>query len=505
MKTTSGSPENIALDYSGNSIAKSTIYNLLGYGVPMLFALVLIPSLLKGLGVERFGILNLAWIVLGYVSFFDFGIGKSLTKIVAEKIGLNQNNEIPKIFWTSLILMLAISLLITLGVIIFLPTLVNNFFTVSRKMQSETLDIFILLAISIPIISTTAGLRGVLEAYQQFGIVNFIRVFLGIFTFLGPLIILMLINSLFWIVFFLIIIRVVVWFLYLFQCFKINREIKSEIKFDFNSVRSLVKFSLWITVANIIGPLMLYSDRFIIGALISAEAITYYATPYEIITKLLLIPGSIIGVLFPVFSASFFSNPILSKKLFFRGTKFVFLIIFPLVLLSISFSFEGLTLWLGEKFAENSSLILQFLAIGVLYNSIAYIPFNFFQGAGKPNVPALINLLEFPFYLLAIWIGAKHWNINGVAFFWSVRIFIDTALMFYIAFKLFDLKFSIKIITFVIFLTIITFLIPYLFTHLIIKGIFVAVFLMAFFLIAWNYILTEEEKMFLLTKIRKHD
>ena len=77
----------LGISFSGTSITKNTVYNLLGFGVPMLMAVAIIPLLIKGMGTERFGLLNLSWIVIGYFSFFDFGIGKSLTKIIAEKIG----------------------------------------------------------------------------------------------------------------------------------------------------------------------------------------------------------------------------------------------------------------------------------------------------------------------------------------------------------------------------------------------------------------------------------
>ena len=77
------------ITYSGKSLAKNSIYNLFGYGIPLIFALVLIPLLIKGLGEERFGILNLAWVIIGYFSFFDFGIGRALTKIKKTKISNN--------------------------------------------------------------------------------------------------------------------------------------------------------------------------------------------------------------------------------------------------------------------------------------------------------------------------------------------------------------------------------------------------------------------------------
>src|SRR3972149_1931152 len=233
--------------YKGSKVAKNTIYNLLGYGIPLIIALVLIPYL------------------------------------------------------------------------------VNSIFIISKDFQQETISTFYVLAISIPIVTTTAGLRGVLEAYQKFDTINVIRIFLGAFTFLGPLLCLIFINSLFWIVIVLIIIRIGVWILYLLQCFKVSSDIKKEVKFNSGLVIPILKLGGWITVANLVAPFIIFPDGFLIGALVSATAVTYYATPYEVVTKLLLIPGALVVVLFPVFSASYNVNPDYSKKLFLSGTKFIFL------------------------------------------------------------------------------------------------------------------------------------------------------------------------------------
>ncbi len=224
-------PKNLRINFSGSSITKNTIYNLLGYGIPMIIALILIPPLINGLGVERYGVLNLAWVVIGYFSFFDFGIGRSLTKIISEKIGTDQINEIPGLFWTSLFLMFAVSLLFLVLLFIFFPFAVT-IFKVSDDLRPEVIRTFYILILSIPIVSTTAGLRGVLEAYQKFGVINIMRIFLGIFTFLVPLVCLIYTQSLFWIVLFLILIRIIMWFLYLKQCFNINPSIKSNIKVE---------------------------------------------------------------------------------------------------------------------------------------------------------------------------------------------------------------------------------------------------------------------------------
>lgn len=51
-------------------------------------------------------------------------------------------------------------------------------------------------------------------------------------------------------------------------------------------------------------------------------------------------------------------------------------------------AFEGLMLWLGSEFADNSTLVLQLLAVGVFINSLAHVPSGLEQGAGRPDLTA---------------------------------------------------------------------------------------------------------------------
>ncbi len=496
--------EDRSKNYSGKTIAKNTIYNLLGYGIPLIFALVIIPFLIKGLGTEKFGILSLAWVVIGYFSFFDFGIGRALTKIVAEKIGANKTDEISGLFWTSFFLMLVISFLGTIILFFFTPSLVHNFIKISKPLQSETLKTFYLLALSIPIVTTTTGLRGVLEAYQRFGIINIIRTLLGLSMFFVPLICLIFTNSLFWIVLSLIIIRILVWLLYFLQCLKLNFNLKSKVYFESKLIKPILKLSSWMTVSNIIGPLIIYLDRFLIGALVSATAIAYYATPYEAVTKLLLVPGALIGVLFPAFSASYLNNPEHTKKLSIRAVKYIFIFLFPIVLTIITFANEGMGLWLGKKFAENSSLILQLLAAGVLFNGMAYIPFAFLQGIGRPDITAKINLIELPFYFIAMWFAIKHFGINGAALVWLLRMFLDALILFFFAQKQISVKieFKFKLSNFFIFTLMIISIIPVLMSGISYKIISILIIILAFIIISWKYLLLDEERMFLISRMK---
>ena len=490
--------------FSGSSIAKNTVYNLLGYGIPLIVALIFIPILVNGLGKERFGILNLIWIVIGYFGFFDFGIGRTLTKIIAEKIGLNKFNEISSILWTSLFIMLIISLFGTIILMLNSSILVYNFFNISSTLQEESLHAFYLLSFAIPVITVSAGLRGVLEAYQKFGVINIIRTILGFFTFLGPALCLIFTNNLFYLVLILVIMRVLILLLYLNQCFKLNISVNIKSGFNFSLIKPILKLSSWMTISNFVNPAIVYIDRFMIGALISATAVTYYSTPYEVVTKLLLIPGALTAVLFPAFSANYLTNSELNKKLVFKAGKYIFIIIFPITLLIVTFSKEVMNLWLGASFLENSSTVLQLLTIGVLVNSISFIPFTFLQGIGRPDITAKIHMVEFPVYILAMWVGIKQGGINGAALVWLIRIIIDAfVLALYtnkIIFKSLKISFNLRKLIFIILVLISIF--PILIEDATLKIASVMIELFLFILIMWNYILEPEEKLFFISHIK---
>lgn len=87
-------------------LARNTVWNLLGQSVPLVVAIFAIPLLVKGLGTDRFGFLTIVWMVIGYFSLFDLGLGRALTKLVAERLSSDKEQEIPPLVWTATVLML---------------------------------------------------------------------------------------------------------------------------------------------------------------------------------------------------------------------------------------------------------------------------------------------------------------------------------------------------------------------------------------------------------------
>ena len=488
---------------SGRLLARNTVYNLIGQMVPLIAAFFSIPFLIDGLGTDRFGVLMLAWMVIGYFSLFDMGLGRALTKLIAEKLGSGDVNEIPALAGTGLFLMSVLGLTGTFAVAALTPWLVHNALKITPFLQIETSRSLFLLAVSIPIVISTAGIRGILEAYQHFGAINLLRVPMGSFTFIGPLIVILFSKSLVTVVAVLVAGRALSWALHLFVCLRLIPVLRLGIKIKRVLIFPLFSFGGWMTISNIIGPLMVYFDRFLIGAMVSMAAVAYYTTPYEVVTKLWFIPGALVFVLYPAFSTMVGHDPIRTARFFTRGTNYILMALFPLILITITLSHEGLALWIGSEFADKSTQVLRWIALGVFINSLGQIPYAFLQGAGRPDITAKLHLFELLFYLPAVWLLIVVYGIEGAAVAWAARMVVDTLILFGISRRiLFAADILQKRFIFIVIGALFAMGLGIFVVGAVFKVFFLFFSLTSFFVTEYFFILSTDEKTYFLSRFK---
>lgn len=415
---------------SSKSVVRNAVNILLGQGLPLIVALYCIPQLILVLGVERFGFLTLIWIFVGYLSIFDLGLGQALTKLIADRIGHGEHEKIPPLFWTAIWLMCGLSVMGLLIVEFTIPYVMSRLFKVSFEFTQEAQLALSVASLSIPFVIISAGTRGVLEAFQRFDLVNWVRIPLGIFTYVAPLLVARhLSNKLTLIAVVLVFGR----FLFLcgtmWLCFKVVPTLYPSQKIQSAQLKALFSFGGWMTLTNLIGPMMVYLDRFVIGSIISMKAVAYYVTPYEAITKLWILPGALMGALFTAFAINLIQNAERTIDQFGKAMNGIFLMMLPVTMLVIIYADIGLTLWLGRDFAIHAIRVFQILAIGVFVNSLARVPFAFIQAAGRPDIPAKLHFIELPLYLFGLQYVLRVWGVEGAAIVWAVRIIVDNIML----------------------------------------------------------------------------
>lgn len=415
---------------SGRAILRNTALNLFGLGAPALVAVVCVPLIIRGLGADRFGILTLVWATIGYFSLFDLGLGNALVKVAAQMVGEGRDDEIPALTWTASAVMLALGLVGALALALSAPWLAGDLLRIPAELERVALTCFYLVALAIPCVISTAGLRGLLEATHRFDLVNAVRLPLGMSNFLGPLLVVLFTRDLRVVVAVLVATRYAAWVAHVIFCARAVPGLWSGRAFQRGWVGELARYGGWMTVTNLSSTLMVYLDRFVIGASVSMAALAYYSTPYEAVTKLWMIPGALMGVVFPAFIAHGSSDPPRAVAILDRAARTVFVAIFPVVLVGVALAYEGLRLWVGTEFAMHGAPVLRWLAVGVFANCMGMVAATALQAYGRPDVTAKANAAELPLYLAALWGLLQLRGIEGAAIAWALRAAVDMVILF---------------------------------------------------------------------------
>ena len=411
-------------------IRRNVLLNLAGFGLPLAAALVAVPVLLHGLGPDRFGVVALALTLVTVVGVLDLGFGRAMTQAVAARIGRGEESRTGALVGTAAAVTAALGILLAAGLFAVAPVVVYRVLEVPDWLQSETVDALRVLALAVPAVLVGNCLRGVLEARQHFGSLTALRAGVGAALLLGPLVALHISPTLLPIMWTFVAVR---WLA--LAAFTVLAGRAAEGRWFFNSkeLLTLARLGGWMTVSTVMASLMIYADRFAIGGLLSMAAVAYYVAPFEIVNRLSAVPAAVMGVLFPAYSQLLAAGSREIGAVYRQTLRTIGLMLAPPVLVIVLFSRPLLELWLGPEVASHSAAVASILAVGALVHGLIQPSFQLLQAAGRPEVPALFQLLEAPLYVGYLVLLTLQFGIVGAASAWLLRVTISLVIQTWLA------------------------------------------------------------------------
>jgi O-antigen/teichoic acid export membrane protein len=406
---------------------RNTIYNLLASFIPALFPLLCVPYLLVCYGPEQYGLLALAWTLLGYANFLDLGLGRAITQIVSTRVAAEKRPEAVMYVLKALVLVLAASALACVLVWLGGARQIVTLLRISPPFARQFEVMLMVLAVATGISVATSVLRGMFEGLKRFGLTTIMRGLSASTTYLGPLIALSFGASLTLAVILVLAGRAAILCAYVGAALPFVRNWYS--KSCGASYRILLSFGGWLTISNLVSPIMATLDRFLVAAWISAGAVAYYATAQQVVGQLLIAPIAVTSVLFPELASRALLRREAGERLYQRATRFILAGTAVPAIALLASGGDLLGLWLGSAFDPMVVIVLQWLTIGAVFNGVAQVAFTSLQSQGRPDVVAGIHLVEVPIYLAAVGFFASRYGIVGVAAAWSLRAAVDMVLL----------------------------------------------------------------------------
>ena len=457
-------------------LLKNTVFNLIGLGAPLLAAICTIPLLIDGLGKDGFGALALIWAVVGYFGLFDLGLGRALTMRLAEAAGRKNHDNTGKMVGTAIVITTTLGIATGILLILISGPLLTHIQGIPD--MNDAVRAVFAMGCALPFVVVTSCFRGVLEANGDFLILNALRLPIGLLTFIGPWFLVFIGQTRLDLIGGVLAIGRIIgciahgWFAW--QSLPIGIRVRPAL----SEIEPLITAGGWMTVSNLVSPLMSYADRFLIGVIASATAVTFFSTPQEIVTKIWIIPAAVTAVLFPrIAEAGIDKFRDRMHHTIWQSIVTMVVFIYPPLLVMILFAKQILAVWITPDFASKSYFLLQYFAFGMLLNVPANIPLTILQGIGRAKTVALVQLVELPLFLTLTWFLFSKFSLAGAGLSWLLRCVIDTLVMFWLVRKfIFDSNMSFSATGFTsIILTVTLGLIPFiamLTPNLFIKALF---------------------------------
>jgi O-antigen/teichoic acid export membrane protein len=416
----------------GRRLVTGVVWNALGRGVPLLVALAITPVLVHMLGTDRWGLFTLALAMVGIFGVFDLGLGMALTRAVSEAIGDGRGRDAPAMVGATIWALLGVSAVMGGLAYAFMPVLIGRVLIVPPGLEAEALTAFRVLAAGAPLVVLNAALWGVLAAWQRFRAANIVNMPVSVFYYLGPVLALLWWDSLVGVMVALVLVRLVSGLAYAALAWRDVPGLGLA-RARFGLLRPLLRQGGWMSLSGALTQLLLYADRFLIGALIGLTAVAFYATPLDLVMRMWILPVAVAQALMPAIASSYRTAPGRTVLLLRRGTLIVAGLVLPACLVLIALAHWLLWLWLGTAFAEGGGQVLRILGVGIFFSCLAFVPGILLDAIGRPEVTATFSLIQAAVFLplgaaLLLMIG-----IEGAAIAWAARTATDCAGRFLLA------------------------------------------------------------------------
>lgn len=412
--------------------ASHILWNFGGLALPLVIAFFAIPQLLAVIGQEKFGLLALAWGLIGYAGALDLGVGRALTQMVGVLRGQGNDSQIAVALHTAIRITFLFGL-VGGGLIAFTAVMGGYaWIKISVTSPDELMYSMILLAVALPIQAMSATYRGVNEAFLNFKGVSLVRVALGAVNFGGPWLVSIYSVSLVASVSTLVISRLLALIFYrklALNCIGAAQDPSLKNHYSPEVARELFAFGKWVTVSSVVSPVMVQADRFVIAAILSAAAVSIYVVPYEVVTQGLIVVGSISSVVFPYLSKLMTEGDDMWKAYLRTWFKRVAVLMgLCSVMLAVLLPYI-LPWWIKVGFNPESVLIGQILCVGIFLNALGSMCYAGLHAAARADITAKIHLMELPLYLGALVLLLSIYGLPGAAWAWVLRMGIDLVLM----------------------------------------------------------------------------
>ena len=374
------------------------------------------PFILHRLGDVAFGVFVLANSVVAYLGLLDLGMQSSVLRFVSKGHTKGDHEgaseAISAALWVRLQVS-ALALLLSAGIAVVFP----HIFKVPADLANDARKAILLIGVVTAISMSVGVVGGVISALNRYDLQNYVNLTQTAIRVVGVVFVLRSGHGIVGIALSELVATVVGNVLLVWIARRLYPELRIQLKKPKReTLKQIWSYSFYAFLTTIAVQLVYQTDNLVVGAFVSASAVTFFAIANNLCRYATQIVSSMGGTFVPAASTYEAAGDSASLLMLYKnGTRATLMISLPIL---ITFIVRGPTfigLWMGPEYAHSSGIVLIILSIALFFSYANRTAGAIAFGVEKHKTTALWSIGE-GVANLALSILLVHWyGIYGVA------------------------------------------------------------------------------------------
>ncbi len=404
-------------------IFKNGIYSALSWVFPIIFALIVTPVVVRGLGNELYGLYT---IIVGFISYsFTFGIGKTAAKYVSEYKATGETDKISETvssaFWLSLVIGVVGAAIVALTA----NYIVSDVLLIPTPLHDTAMIAVYLACFTILVTMLSQVFQYVLQGLQRFDHFLFLTNLSVFLLNLGSVLIVIEGYGVLALLVWNLIVAATIGAAFYFNARRLLPEFTFRFSVNFELWKASLNYSFSIIIYQVFGNILLLFERGWIVRKFGTQALTLYVVPMMIGLYFHGFISSLVLVIFPVINELLTDKEKLNR-LYQTSSKIILTLTGFFLVTSVVTGRVFLQVWMNDEFAVASYWVLVNHALTFSVLSVVVVVWQMNESHRAASVNAIVTVLWLIISVPLMIALSDQWQLTGIAFarFTGVTIFL---------------------------------------------------------------------------------
>ena len=397
-------------------VMRSAAFNWLALIVTVVTSFFMSPFVVRSLGNDAYGVWTLLNSTVAYLGLLDLGLRGTVTRFVSRDYAQRDHKAVSGVVSTILWFRVFFGVA-AVSISFALSSSITGLFQIPLETHAIARWAFVLLAGSFAVSLVSGVFGGVLVALHRFDLVSGITISQTIVRAIGVIYLLnsgySLLGLAVWDFVVVVLAGMALWE----AAYRVYPELRIAFRVDRRvNVREIVGYSVYAYVINVCIQVIYYTDNLVVGALLSAGAVTVFSIGGGLVQYLRQVVSSLTVTFMPIVSGIEGEDQQHQlRRVLIYGTRAALLIALPIIVALFTRGRTFIGLWMGEEYARASGRVLEILLLSEIFAIANFTSSAIGLGLGKHRPVALWATAEAASNLaLSVWL-ANRLGLEGVA------------------------------------------------------------------------------------------